>query len=67
MLSCAERACEDLHPAVVFADEPIKRIEITIGRQCGGEKLNSHSRLAAGTRENIKSFHAFLDNFQGKV
>ena len=35
-----------------------------MGSECEPEKWNSHSGCAAGTKENIKGLHAFLDNLQ---
>ncbi len=44
-----------------------KRSEVTTGRECDPEKWISNSGRAIGTKENIKSFNAFLDNLQSKV
>lgn len=44
-----------------------KRSEITINRECIPEKWNSKSGRLIGTKEDIKSFNAFLDNLQSKV
>ena len=44
-----------------------KRSEITTNRECNPEKWNSKSGRLIGTKENIKSFNAFLDNLQTKV
>lgn len=44
-----------------------KRSEVTTGRDCDPEKWISNSGRAIGTKENIKSFNAFLDNLQSKV
>ena len=41
-----------------------ERAEVTTNRECEPEKWNSHSGRATGTKENIKSLNAFLDNFQ---
>ena len=40
------------------------RAEVTTNRECEPEKWNSHSGRATGTKENIKSLNAFLDNLQ---
>ena len=44
-----------------------KRSEITANRECNPEKWNSKSGRLIGTREDIKSVNAFLDNLQTKV
>lgn len=44
-----------------------KRSEVTTGRECDPEKWNHNSGRAKGTKEEIKSFNAFLDNLQAKV
>ncbi len=44
-----------------------KRSEITTNRECNPEKWNSKSGRLIGTKEEIKSFNAFLDNLQSKV
>ncbi len=44
-----------------------KRSEITTNRECNPEKWNSKSGRLIGTKEDIKSFNAFLDNLQSKV
>lgn len=44
-----------------------KRSEITTNRECDPEKWNKKSGRAIGTREQIKSFNAFLDNLQTKA
>ena len=44
-----------------------KRSEITTNRKCDPEKWNKKSGRAVGTREEIKSFNAFLDNLQTKA
>jgi hypothetical protein len=44
-----------------------KRSEITTNRECIPEKWNSKSGRLIGTKEDIKSFNAFLDNLQSKV
>ena len=41
-----------------------ERAEVTTNRECEPEKWNSHSGRATGTKENIKSLNAFLDNLQ---
>jgi len=41
-----------------------QRAEVTTNRECEPEKWNSHSGRAIGTKENIKSLNAFLDNLQ---
>ena len=41
-----------------------QRAEVTTNRECEAEKWNSHSGRAIGTKENIKSLNAFLDNLQ---
>ena len=41
-----------------------QRAEVTTNRECEPEKWNSHSGRATGTKENIKSLNAFLDNLQ---
>lgn len=41
-----------------------ERSEVTTNRECEPEKWNSHSGRAIGTKENIKSLNAFLDNLQ---
>jgi site-specific recombinase XerD len=41
-----------------------ERAEVTTNRECEPEKWNSHSGRAIGTKENIKSLNAFLDNLQ---
>jgi hypothetical protein len=41
-----------------------QRAEVTTNRECEKEKWNSHSGCAIGTKENIKSINAFLDNLQ---
>ena len=40
------------------------RAEVTTNRECEPEKWDSHSGRATGTKENIKSLNAFLDNLQ---
>ena len=44
-----------------------ERAEVTTNRECEPEKWNSHSGRAIGTKENIKSLNAFLDNLQSDV
>ena len=44
-----------------------KRSEITTNRECNPEKWNNKSGRVIGTKEEIKSFNAFLDNLQSKV
>jgi len=44
-----------------------KRSEVTTGRECYPEKWNIKSGRAIGTKENIKSFNAFLDILRAKV
>ena len=44
-----------------------KRSEITTNRQCDPSKWNSHAGRAIGTKEEIKSLNAFLDNLQAKT
>ncbi len=44
-----------------------KRSEITTNRECNPEKWNGKSGRLIGTKEDIKSFNAFLDNLQAKV
>ena len=44
-----------------------KRSEVTTGRECDPVKWNNKSGRAFGTKEDIKSFDAFLDNIQAKV
>ncbi len=44
-----------------------KRAELSTGRECDPKKWNSKSGRAIGTKEDIKSFNAFLDNLQSKV
>jgi len=39
-----------------------ERAEVTTNRECEPEKWNSHSGRPTGTKENIKSLNAFLDN-----
>ena len=44
-----------------------KRSEITTNRECNPGKWNSKSGRLTGTKEEVKSFNAFLDNLQSKV
>ncbi len=44
-----------------------KRAELSTGRECDPKKWSSKSGRAIGTKEDIKSFNAFLDNLQSKV
>ena len=44
-----------------------QRAELTSNRKCEPEKWNSHSGRAIGTKENIKSLNAFLDNLQAEA
>ena len=44
-----------------------RRSEVTTGRECDPEKWNNNSGRAKGTKEETKSFNAFLDNLQAKV
>lgn len=44
-----------------------QRSEVTSGRECDPEKWNSKSGRVAGTKEDIKSCNAFLDNLKEKV
>lgn len=44
-----------------------KRSEITTNRECNPEKWNCKSGRLIGTKEDIKSFNAFLDHVQSKV
>jgi len=43
------------------------RAELTANRECEPEKWNSHAGRAIGTKENIKSLNAFLDNLQAEA
>ena len=44
-----------------------QQAELTTGRECDPIKWNNKSGRAVGTKEDIKSFNAFLDNLQAKV
>ncbi len=44
-----------------------KRSEVTTGRECDPEKWNNKSGRAIGSKEEVRSFNAFLDNLQAKV
>lgn len=44
-----------------------KRSEVTTGRDCNPENWNSKSGRVLGTKEDIKSLNAFLDNLKAKV
>src|SRR5450432_2368725 len=44
-----------------------RRAEITTNRECDPMKWNSHAGRAIGTKEEIKSLNAFLDNLQAKT
>jgi site-specific recombinase XerD len=44
-----------------------KRSEVTTNRECNPENWNSKSGRLIGTKEEVKSFNAFLDNLQSKV
>ena len=44
-----------------------KRSEVTTGRECYPEKWNSKYGRAIVTKEDIKSFNAFLDILRAKV
>jgi len=44
-----------------------KRSEITTNRECIPEKWNSKSGRLIGSKEEVKSFNAFLNNLQTKV
>ena len=44
-----------------------QRAELTANRECEPEKWNSHAGRAIGTKENIKSLNAFLDNLQAEA
>ena len=44
-----------------------KRAELTTGRECDPLIWNNKSGRAVGTKEDIKSFNAFLDNLQARV
>ena len=44
-----------------------KRSEVTTGRECDPGKWNNKSGRAVGTKQEVKSFNAFLDNIQAKV
>ena len=44
-----------------------KRTEVATGRECEPIRWNSKAGRASGTKENIRSLNAFLDNLQSKV
>ena len=44
-----------------------QRTELTTSRECNPVKWNNKSGRAVGTKEDIKSFNAFLDNLQARV
>ena len=44
-----------------------QRTELTTSRECDPVKWNNKSGRAVGTKEDIKSFNAFLDNLQARV
>ena len=44
-----------------------QRAELTTGPECDPVKWNNKSGRAVGTKEDIKSFNAFLDNLQARV
>lgn len=44
-----------------------ERAEFTSGRECEPSRWNSRAGRANGTKEDVKTFNAFLDNLQTKV
>jgi site-specific recombinase XerD len=44
-----------------------KRAETTTGRQCEPERWNAKTGRISGTKEDARSFNAYLDNLQGQV
>ncbi|WP_316814784.1 site-specific integrase [Pedobacter nyackensis] len=44
-----------------------KRAETTTGRECEPERWNSKTGRLIGTKEEVKSFNAYLDNLQAMV
>ena len=43
------------------------KAETATGRQCDPKRWNNKSGRTNGTKEDIKSFNAFLDHLQSKV
>jgi len=44
-----------------------KRSEVTTGRECDPARWNIHFGRANGTKEDIRTFNAYLDDLQSKV
>jgi site-specific recombinase XerD len=44
-----------------------KRAELATGRECETTRWNSKAGRATGTKEDIRTLNAFLENFQSKV
>ena len=44
-----------------------KRAELATGRDCDPERWNSKLGRAIGTKEDIKSFNAFLSNYESRI
>lgn len=44
-----------------------ERTEVSVGRECGPSRWNSHSGRAIGTKEDVRALNAFLDSIQAKL